>query len=128
VGKGKALDFKAAELKFCAGLEGLEVDVGGAIVDGGGRLGSEVDRLFDFSGDAGEAAYVVGVFVGNEDGVDGLVGNVGSFETAKGFFAGEAAIDEDAGFAIAEVGRIAGAGGGENMKTQRRSQRSEASF
>ncbi len=61
---------------------------------------------------------MIRMFVGDDDGVDGEGIDAGRFEPGKGFAAGKAAIDQQMGLAIADVGRVTGARTGEYEKAK----------
>ena len=111
VGDGEAVDFDVADGEGCASLEAFDDGVAGAPVESGGGAFGEVDGLFEGAGDGDEAEDVVGVLVGDDDGVE--FGDVlaDGCEAGGGFLAGESGVDEDAGGIGADEGAVAGAAG-----------------
>lgn len=111
VGEGEGLHGEVAEVDAGAGLECLDGGGRTAPVDGrGGEVGEEDgDAAAESAVDDGEAGDMVGVLMGDEDGVEagGVLADEG--EAAEGLFAVEAGIDEDAGLLRGDESGIAGA-------------------
>lgn len=123
VGDGEGLDVEGAELEAGACLEAAEVGVEFAPFDlGGGGVGEEDGELAAAGGvaadEGGEAEDVVGVFVGDEDGVElvGVLADGG--EAFEGLFPAEPGIDEDAGLGGGDEDAVARAGAGEHAKAK----------
>lgn len=80
---------------------------------GEGAFG-EIGRGAKMAQKLGESAGMVGVLVRNEDGVHAIGIFVESGETAKGFFAAEAGIDEETSALGFKQRGVSGAAGSEN--------------
>lgn len=107
---GEAVDLNVADGETGTSLE--EFEVGLVFTPGNGRGGQAgaIDRDVQFLGDGGEAADVVAVFVGDQDGGDRFRLNADRGEALEGFLAAKPGVDEDAGPRGGDQRGIAGAG------------------
>ena len=112
VGDGEGGDGDVADGEGLAGLEGFELRGEVAPGDAGRGEAGQVDGDAEEASESDEAADVVGVFVGDEDGVErgGVFADGG--EAVEDFAAAKAGVDEQAGAAGGEEGRVAGTGAG----------------
>ena len=108
VGDGERGDGDVADGEGLAGLEGFEVRGEVAPGDAGRGEAGQVDGDAKEAGEGDEAADVVGVFVGDEDGVEGGGVFADGGEAVEDFAAAQAGVDEQAGAAGGEKGRVAG--------------------
>jgi len=74
----------------------------------------EVDRDAQFAGGDGQAGDVVRMLVGDDDGVEGFRVFSDQLHAAEELAAAEAGVDQDAGAAAGDNGRVAFGAGGEN--------------
>ncbi len=118
VGDGEAVDVDIADAKAGAGLEEFEDGLEFTPGDGGGGEAAAIDGDAKFLRDGGEAADVVGMLVGNNDGRERFGGDVDGGEALEGFFAAQAGVDEDAGAFGSDQSRIAITGGCEDGNLQ----------
>ncbi len=72
VGDGEGIDFEVADDDAGAGLEGLDPGVAAVPVDAGGGEFRQENGNAQGLGDDRETGDVVGVLVGDEDGVDAI--------------------------------------------------------
>lgn len=89
-------------------LEGFQLRGEVAPGDAGRGEAGQVDGDAEEAGEGDEAADVVGVFVGDEDGVEGGGVFADGGEAVEDFAAAEARVNEQAGAAGGEKGRVAG--------------------
>ncbi len=110
--------------KALAGLDGF--DAAEALAEGfwedavervHGGFG-DVERRFPEAEDLGEAVAMVGVFVGDEDGVEMVYFALDGGEAGEGFAFAETSVDEDAGGVAFEQGDIARTAGGKDGNAQ----------
>jgi hypothetical protein len=111
---GEAIDFDIADSEARSGLEEREARDEFAPGDGGRGQERAVDRDVELAGDGGDAGDVIGVLVGDEDGVDGFGIDIDGGETLEGFLAAQSGVDQDSGAAGGDQGGVAGAGRGED--------------
>ncbi len=112
MGDGEGGDADVADGEGLAGLEGFEFWGEVAPGDAGRGEAGEVDGDAKEAGEGDEAADVVGVFVGDEEGVEGRGVFADGGEAVEDFAAAQAGVDEQAGAAGGEKGRVAGTGAG----------------
>ena len=100
---GEGMDVDVADGETLAGLDGLHAaeafaeSVGEDALEGvHGGLG-DVERGFPEAEDLREAVAVIGVFVGDEDGVETIEIAADGGEAGQGFAFSEAGVNEDAG-------------------------------
>ena len=100
---GEGVDVDVADGEALAGLDGFDAaeafaeSVGEDALEGShGGLG-DVERGFPEAEDLREAVAVVGVFVGDEDGVETVEITSDGGETGEGFALSEAGVNENAG-------------------------------
>ncbi len=105
---GEGGDGDVADGEGLAGLEGFELRGEVAPGDAGRGEAGQVDGDAEEAGEGDEAADVVGVFVGDEDGVEGGGVFADGGEAVEDFAAAEARVNEQAGAAGGEKGRVAG--------------------
>ena len=116
---GEAVDLKVAEGDGGARFEELPLGEAGHL--GVEELGGEavaIDGNGVAFGEDGEAADVVAVLVGEEDGLDVGDGATDGGEAEFDLFSAEAGIDEDARVLGLEVGAVAAAATSEDGETQ----------
>jgi hypothetical protein len=108
VGDGEGGDGDVADGEGLAGLEGFQF--GGEVAPGDARRGEagQIDRDAKEAGEGDEAADVVRVFVGYEDGVEGGGVFPDGGEAVEDFAAAEPGVDEQAGAAGGEKRRVTG--------------------
>jgi len=88
----------------------------------------EVGGAIPVAGQLGEAVAMIGVLVGDEDGVDVRgAGAAEGLEAANHFLAAESSVHEESGAARFEQGGIARAAGGQNGDPKRDARRSRES-
>ncbi len=119
VGDGEAVDLEVAELEGGAGFEEAPGGAGGEF--GLERFGGEavaVDGDVVAFGEDGEAAGVVAVFVGEEDGLHVGEGAAEGMEAGFDLAGAEAGVDEEAGVVGFEVGAVAAAAAAEDGESQ----------
>jgi len=121
VGDGEGRDFDIADFEFQAGADVFDAAgsfrrrIGEHFFDFAVRRLGEVGGTIPIASELGQAVAVVGVLVGDEDGVHVLgTGAAESFEAADDFLAAETGVYEESGAAGLEKSRIAGAAGGQN--------------
>lgn len=86
-------------------------------MEGGGCVFVGEEGEVGVRGEAAQADGVVGVFVGEEDGVDVIDGGVGKvFEHVVNAFACEAGVDEDLGLRGLDEGAVTAAAGAEDLE------------
>lgn len=118
VGDGERIDRDIAEIEGATGLELSEGEgVFALALDGFGGEAVAVDGDAEFSGDGAEAHDMVGVFVGDEDTVEGFGGAADTGEALADLASAEAGIDEQARFGGFEVGTIASGTAAEDGET-----------
>ena len=108
MGDGEGVDLQVADDDARAGLEGLDAGLAAVPVDaGGGQFGQE-DGNPQGLGDDREAGDVVGVLVGDQDGVDAIEFLAQDRQAATELAAAEAGIDEQARAPGGDQGRVSG--------------------
>lgn len=94
---GEAGDRKMIDGEFLSGFEGDPIGLADiAFLDHVGGFGGGIERGGIFLDEIFQAAGVVAVFVGEEDGGDGCRIDLDGFEAAGELFGGEPGIDENA--------------------------------
>jgi hypothetical protein len=113
MGNLKSVDVNIADGEVLAGMNGFDAiesfaeRVGEDAVEGvKGRLG-DVERSFPEAEHLREAIAVVGVFVGDEDAVEGVDGEVDGGEAGESFAFAEAAVYKEASSLGLEQGDVA---------------------
>src|SRR4051812_44707582 len=105
---GETLDAHVADVEDGAGLEFLHVRSGAGLpfapVDGGGGELRQIDRNAKRAGEHAEAANVVAVFMGDDDGVERFGIDTDGGEALKGFPLAEPCVNEDARMLATDVG------------------------
>lgn len=108
----EATDLEVVDDEILSGLEGDPIGVPyiGFLDDiGSFRGGVEGDGIF--FDETFQAAHVVAVFVGEEDGGNGCGIDADGIESNAKLFRGESGIDQDAGGAAFDDGGVAGGAG-----------------
>ena len=115
----EALHFDIADPEAGAGLEGLQARRrNGAPVDGGGGQARQVDHGADalLAGQHRKTGDVIGVFVGDQDGVDGLERFTDRGEAFAQFAHAEAGVDQNARIFGGQEGGVAGTAAGQHAE------------
>lgn len=106
MGNGEAIDFDIADSEARSGLEERKAGDKFAPRNGGSGQERTIDWNIKFAGDGGDAGNVVGMLVGDEDGVEGFGIDGDGGEALEGFLAAQSGINEDAGAAGGDKSRV----------------------
>jgi hypothetical protein len=117
---GESVDVNVADGKALASLDGFDAaealseSVGEDALEGVHGGFGDVQRRFPDAEDLREAVAVVGVFVGDEDGVEMVDVAFDSGEAGEGFAFAETGVNEDAGGVAFQQGDVARTAGGKD--------------
>jgi len=121
---GEGVDVNIADGETLAGLDGL--DSAKALAEGFGEDAAEllhggladIERRFPDAENLREAVAVIGVLVGDQDGVEAVEVAFDGGEASQGFALAEAGVNENAGGFGFEQGDVARTAGGEDGDAQ----------
>ncbi len=117
MGDGKGLDRDIAHGELRAGEEEAKIlaePFAARALDGIGGEGVAIDGGLEFFAEYIEAAGVIDVLVGDEDGVDGCGIDASGYKAGAHLAGAEAAIDEETALGGLDEGAVAGAAGAED--------------